>query len=25
VKDQTIVEIAISGLDDEIDIKAAAG
>ena len=25
VKDQTIVEIAISGLDDELDIKAAAG
>ena len=25
VKDQTIVKIAISGLDDELDIKAAAG
>jgi hypothetical protein len=25
VKDQTIVQIAISGLDDEIDLKAAAG
>jgi hypothetical protein len=25
VKDQTIVQIAISSLDDEIDIKAEAG